>query len=172
MIPASWRQKLHTDFDPYVIRVFLVVNVVMVKKASGKWRMCVDYSDLNKACPKDTYPLPCIDQLIDNTVGYELLSFLDTYSGYNQIRMYLLEEEKTTCMMNRANYYYRVMPFRLKNAGGTFQCLMDQVFGELIGDIMEVYVDDIVVKSATAGDHPEHLRKVMGRVRSRNLRVG
>ena len=64
-----------------------LVNVVMVKKANGKWRMCVDFTDLNRACPKDSYPLPCIDQLVDSTAGHKLLSFIDAFSGYNQIKM-------------------------------------------------------------------------------------
>ena len=64
-----------------------LANVVMVRKANGKWRMCVDFTDLNKACPKDSYPLPRIDQLMDSMAGHKLLSFMDTFSGYNQIRM-------------------------------------------------------------------------------------
>ena len=64
-----------------------LANIVMVKKANGKWRMCVDFTDLNKACPKDSYPLLCIDQLVDSTAGHKLLSFMDAFSGYNQIRM-------------------------------------------------------------------------------------
>ena len=64
-----------------------LVNVVLVKKANGKWRMCVDFTDLNKACPKDSFPLPRIDQLMDSTAGHKLLTFMDAFSGYNQIKM-------------------------------------------------------------------------------------
>ena len=64
-----------------------LTNVVMVKKTNEKWRMCVDFTDLNKACPKDSYPLPRIDQLMDSTAGHKLLSFMDAFSGYNQIKM-------------------------------------------------------------------------------------
>jgi len=102
-----------------------LANVVMVKKSSGKWRMCTDYTDLNKVCPKDSYPLPSIDQLVDNASGYDLLSFMDAYSGYNQIRMHPEDEEKTSFMTDKANYCYRVMAFGLRNAGATFQRLMD-----------------------------------------------
>ena len=102
-----------------------LANVVMVKKPSGKWRMCTDYTDLNKVCPKDSYPLPSIDQLVDNASGYDLLSFMDAYSGYNQIRMHPEDEEKTSFMTDKANYCYRVMAFGLRNAGATFQRLMD-----------------------------------------------
>ena len=73
-----------------------LANVVMVKKANGKWRMCVDFTDLNKACPKDSYPLPRIDQLVDSTTGHKLLSFMDAFSGHNQIRMDEADQEKTS----------------------------------------------------------------------------
>ena len=73
-----------------------LANMVMVRKANGKWRMCVDFTDLNKACPKDSYPLPRIDQLMDSTAGHKLLSFMDAFSGYNQIRMDEIDQEKTS----------------------------------------------------------------------------
>jgi len=94
-----------------------LANVVLVKKSSGKWRMCVDFTDLNKACSKDSYPLPSIDALVDSASGCKLLSFLDAFSGYNQIKMHRMDEEKTAFMTERSCYCYRVMPFGLKNAG-------------------------------------------------------
>jgi len=100
-----------------------LANVVLVKKSSGKWRMCVDFTDLNKACPKDSYPLPSIDTLVDSASGCKLLSFLDAFSGYNQIKMQPMDEEKTALMTERSCYCYRVMPFGLKNAGATYQRL-------------------------------------------------
>ena len=133
--------------------------------------MCMDYTDLNKACPKDTYPLSSIDQLVDNTLGYELLSFLDAYSGYNQIRMYLPNEDKTTFMTDMSNYCYRLMPSGLKNAGATYQRLMDKIFQGLLGRTMEVYVDDMVVKSAKAEGHAADLEVVFDRVRRHDLRL-
>ncbi|XP_020229044.1 uncharacterized protein LOC109810075 [Cajanus cajan] len=99
----------------------------MVRKSSRKWRMCTDFTDLNKACPKDSYPLPNIDCLVDGASGYELLSFMDAYSGYNQIRMHPADEDKTAFIADQANFCYRVMPFGLKNAGATYQRLMDKV---------------------------------------------
>ena len=124
-----------------------LANVVMVKKASGKWRMCTDFTDLNKACPKDTYPLPNIDRLVDEASGHNFLSFLDVYSGYNQIPMYGPDRSKTTFITDRANFCYEVMPFGLKNAGVTYKRLMNRVFRGQIGRTMELYVDDMVVKS-------------------------
>jgi len=97
-----------------------LANVVLVKKANGKWRMCVDFTDLNKACPKDSYPLPSIDALVDSASGCKMLSFLDAFSGYNQIKMHPRDESKTTFMTETCNYCYKVMPFGLKNAGATY----------------------------------------------------
>ena len=97
-----------------------LANVVMVKKANGKWRMCVDFTDLNQACPKDSFPLPRIDQLVDSTVGHKLLTFMDTFSSYNQILMAEEDQEKTAFVTSQGLYCYKVMPFGLKNAGATY----------------------------------------------------
>ena len=94
--------------------------------------MCVDFTDLNKACPKDSYPLPSIDALVDSATGCKLLSFLDAFSGYNQIKMHPMDEEKTAFMTERSCYCYRVMPFRLKNAGAMYQRLMDKVLAPML----------------------------------------
>ena len=78
-----------------------LANVVLVKKANGKWRMCVDFTDLNKACPKNSFPLQRIDQLVDSTAGHKLLTFMDAFSGYNQIKMAEGDKEKTTFIMSK-----------------------------------------------------------------------
>ena len=114
-------QKLTTtQFIREVYYPDWLVNVVMVKKAYDKWRMCVDFTDLNKACPKDSYHLPCIDQLVDSTAGHQLLSFMDTFLGYNQIKMDEADQEKTSFITNQGLFCYKVMPFGLKNAGATY----------------------------------------------------
>ncbi|XP_072061951.1 uncharacterized protein [Arachis hypogaea] len=115
-----------------------LANAVMVKNNLGKWQMCMDFTNLNRACPKDSYPLPCIDKLVDNTSGYQILSFMDAYSAYNQILMHPADEEKTTFITDQGNFCYRVMPFGLKNAGATYQSLMDKIFQKQIGKNMEV----------------------------------
>ena len=92
-----------------------LANVVLVKKANEKWWMCVDYTNLNKAFLKDSFPLSRIDQLIDATSEHQLLTFMDAFFGYNQIKMASHDEEKMTFITNRGLYYYKVMPFRLKN---------------------------------------------------------
>ena len=96
-----------------------LANVVLVKKANGKWRLCIDFTDINRACPKDNFPLARIDLIVDDTAGHELLSFMDTFSGYNQISMNPDDQEKTSFVTAQGTYCYRVMPFGLKNAGAT-----------------------------------------------------
>ena len=91
-----------------------LVNIVVVKKKSGKWRVCVDFTDLNKACPKDPFPMPKIDQLVDATVGHPRMRFLDAFQGYHQIPLALGVQEKTTFVTSIGNYHYKVMPFGLK----------------------------------------------------------
>nr|KYP68865.1 Retrovirus-related Pol polyprotein from transposon 297 family [Cajanus cajan] len=148
-----------------------LANVVMVKKPNGKWRMCTDYTDLNKACPKDAYPLPHIDTLVDGAAGHQRLSFLDAYSGYNQIPMYPPDEEKTAFITDSTNFCYRVMPFGLRNAGATYQRLMDKIFRRQIGTCLEVYVDDMVIKSNTAEDHLKDLRTIFSEIRRHRMRL-
>ncbi|GAU50294.1 hypothetical protein TSUD_137480 [Trifolium subterraneum] len=143
-----------------------LADVVMVKKASGKWRMCVDFTDLNKACPKDPYPLPSIDRLIDGASGYKTLSFMDAYSGYNQIKMHPMDAQHTAFMSNTCNYFYNVMPFGLKNAGATYQRLMDRVFVEQIGKNL-----DMVIKTRKEGEHDKDLDDILKSVRKYNMRL-
>ena len=97
-----------------------LANVVLVKKANGKWRLCIDFTDVNKAYPKDSFPLPRIDLIVDATAGHELLSFMDAFSGYNQISMDSEDQEKSSFITGQGTYCYRVMPFGLKNAGATY----------------------------------------------------
>nr|KYP39609.1 Transposon Ty3-G Gag-Pol polyprotein [Cajanus cajan] len=148
-----------------------LANVVMVKKPNGKWRMCTDYTNLNKACPKDAYPLPNIDRLVDGASGHKFLSFLDAYSRYNQIRMHPRDEKKTTFITETTNYWYRVMLFGLKNVGATYQHLMNKIFNDQIGRSMEVYVDDMVVKSSDVSTHVRDLAEVFQALRQHQMRL-
>lgn len=111
---------MKADFIKEIRYPTWLANIVMVKKKSGKWRMCVDFIEFDKACPKDPYPLPHNDRLIDVASGFCLLSFLDAYSEYNQIQMNPLDAPKTKFMTNKNNYFYEVIPFRLKNPGATY----------------------------------------------------
>ena len=124
-----------------------LANVVMVRKVNGKWRMCVDFTDLNKAYPKDSYLLPRIDQLVDSMASHKLLSFMDAFSGYNQIRRDEADQEKTSFVTSQGLFCYKVMPFRLKNAGAIYQRLVNHMFRPQIGRNVKVYVDDMLVQS-------------------------
>ena len=95
--------------------------------------MCVDFTDLNKACPNDSFPLQRIDQLVDSTAGHKLLTFMNAFSGYNQIKMAKEHQEKTTFITSQGLYCYKVMPFGLKNAGATYQRLVNKMFSQQIG---------------------------------------
>jgi len=130
-----------------------LANTVLVKKANGKWRMCVNFTYLNKACLKDSYSLPSIDALVDNASGCRLLNFLDAFCGYNQIWMHPKDECKTTFMTELSSYCYKVMPFGLKNTGATYQRLMDRVLAPMIGRNVQAYVDDMVVTSQVKDQH-------------------
>ena len=118
-----------------------LANVVLVKKENGKCRMCVDFIDLNSACPKDSFPLPRIDQLVDSIAGHKLLTFMDIFSGYNQIKMSKEDQEKTTFITTQELYCYKVMPFELKNAGVIYQRLVNKMFslGTNYTPIVSVY---------------------------------
>ncbi|GKV01291.1 hypothetical protein SLEP1_g13856 [Rubroshorea leprosula] len=130
-----------------------VANPVMVKKSNGKWRMCIDYTNLNDACPKDCHPMPSIDKLVEAALGNERLSLLNAYSGYHQVRMAPEDEVKTSFYAGDEIYCYVMMPFGLKNAGATYHKMVTIVFRAQIGRNLEVYVDDIVVKSSRAEDY-------------------
>ncbi|GJW19901.1 reverse transcriptase domain-containing protein [Tanacetum coccineum] len=124
-------------------------NRVMVKKHDGSWRMCMDFTDLNKACPQDCYPLPEIDWNVKFLCGYPFKCFLDAYKGYHQIQMAKSDEEKTAFHTSQGVNCYTKMPFGLKNAGVTYQRPVDKAFDSQVGRNIEVYVDDLVIKSHT-----------------------
>ena len=136
-----------------------LANVVVVRKKNEKPQVCIDFTDLNKTCLKDSFPLPQIDILVDVTAGHELLSFMDAYSGYNQIMIHPKDQEKTSFVTERGIFCYKVMPFGLKNVGATYQRLVNKMFVAYLGSTMEVYIDDMLVKSLHARDHTTHLKQ-------------
>jgi hypothetical protein len=131
------------------------------KKESGKLRVCIDFRNLNRATPKDEYPMPIANTLINNASGNRIISFLDGNAGYNQIFMAEDDASKTAfiCPGFIGLFEWVVMTFGLKNAGATYQRAMNLIFHELLGNTMEVYIDDIVVKSAEFSSHVADLRK-------------
>ena len=148
-----------------------LTNIVLVKKANGKWRMCVDFTDLNKACPKDSFPLSRIDQLVDSTVRHKLLTFMDAFSGYNQIKMAKEDQEKTAFITSQGLYCYKVMPFGLKNAGATYQRLVNKMFSQQIGRNMEVYMDDMLVMSKEELAHLDDLKETFATLKAHQMRL-
>ena len=135
-----------------------LANTVVVKKKSGKWRVYVDFTDLNKACLKDPFPMP-------------RMSFLDAFQGYHQISQALEDQEKTTFVTPTGNYHYKVMSFGLKNAGSTYQRMMTRMFEPQLGKNIKVYVDDMVVKSKVESEHLGDLGSTFNVLRKHKLRL-
>jgi len=148
-----------------------VANIILVPKKDGKVRMCVDYRDLNQASPKDNFPLPHIDIPVYNTTKFSLFSFMDGFSGYNQIKMAPEDVEKTTFVTLWGTFCYKVMAFGLKNVGATYQCAMVALFHDMMHKEIEVYVDDTIAKSRTEDEHLVNLRKLFGRLRKYQLKL-
>ena len=133
--------------------------------------ICVDFTDLNRACPKDSFPLPRIDQLVDSTTGHKLLTFMDALSGYNQIMMAEEDQEKTSFITSQGLYCYKVMPFGLKNAGATYQRLINKMFSKQIGRNMEVYVDDMLIKSKEELAHLDDLKETFTTLKQYQMKL-
>ena len=148
-----------------------LANVVVVPKKGVKWRVCVDYIDLNKACPKDSFPLPRIDQIVDASAGHGMLSFLDAFSGYHQIPMYPLNAEKKAFITPHGLFFYNVTSFGLKNVGATYQRPVTKMFRLLLGKTIEVYIDDMLVKSKERPDHATHLQETFELLRAYDMKL-
>jgi hypothetical protein len=133
-IGAELRKLLEAGFIKEVFHPTWLANPVLVKKKNGKWRICVDYTSLNKACPKVPFPLPRIDQFVDSTAGCELLCFLDAYSGYHQIKMKESDQLSTSFITPFGMFCYVTMPFGLRNAGATYQRCMQHLLGITSGE--------------------------------------
>ena len=148
-----------------------LAKTVVVRKKNGKWRVCVDFTDLNRACLEDPFPMPKIEQLVDATYEHSRMSFLDAFQGYHQIALAGEDQEKTAFISPDANYHYTVMPFGLKNAGATYQWMMMRMVRDKIGHTVEVYIDDMVVKSKQEAWHVEDLRGVFEMLWKHRLRL-
>jgi hypothetical protein len=148
-----------------------LANTVMVKKANGKWRMCIDFIDLNKACPKDEFPLPRIDSLVDAAATSELMSLLNCYLGYHQIWMKKEDEPKTSFITPSGMYCYLRMPEWLKNTGGSFSRMTAKVLCSQIGRNVLTYVDDIIVKSTKQENHTADLQETFANFRKAGLKL-
>ena len=167
-------QVIQAKVDKFLVAGFIreikypewLANVVVVPKKGGKWRMCMDYTDLNEVYPKDSFPLPQIDQFVDASAGHGMLSFLDAFSGYHQIPMHPPNAEKTAFISPYGLFYYNLMSFDLKNTGATYQRLVTKMFRPLLGKTMEVYIDDMLLKSKECSDHAKHLQETFELLRA------
>jgi hypothetical protein len=170
-IGVELRKLLEAGFIKEVFHPTWLANPVLVKKKNGKWQMCVDYTSLNKACPKVPFPLPRIDQIVDSTAECEHLCFLDAYSGYHQIKMKESDQFVTLFITSFGIYCYVTMSFGLRNVGATYQRCMQHVFGDRIRRTVEAYVDDIVVKTRKADDLVDDLRIVFDCLRANGVKL-
>ena len=148
-------------------------NIVSVLKKNGKLCVCIDFRNLNTATPKDKYPMPIIDVLVDGVARHKLLSFMNGHLGYNQI--FIAEEDvhkiAFRCPGSIGTFEWVVMPFGLKNAGVTYQRAMNFIFHDMIGKFMEVYIDDVVVKSQDFNTYLKNLEKAFLRMRKHQLKM-
>ncbi|KAK1645736.1 hypothetical protein QYE76_063541 [Lolium multiflorum] len=150
-----------------------ISSIVPVEKKDGRWRVAIDFRDLNRATPKDEYPMPVAETLINAAAGHKVLSFMDGNAGYNQIFMAPEDIHKTAFRVpgSVGLFEYVVMTFGLKNAGATYQRAMNYIFHDLIGKLVEIYIDDVVVKSVSVEGHLEDLRRILDRTRKFGLRM-
>jgi hypothetical protein len=168
---------LASGFIKEVLHPNWVSNPVLVEKKKDEpaivkvWRMCVDYTNLNKACPKDPFPLPRIDQVIDSTAGCKLLSFVDAYSGFHQIPLYEPDQIKTSFITTYGAYCYLTMPFGLRNAGATYQRCMQKCLHDQIYKNVQVYVDDVVIKTKESKTLIDDLRETFANLRRFRMKL-
>nr|AAS75250.2 putative polyprotein [Oryza sativa Japonica Group] len=170
-IKEELTKLLAAGFIKEVLHPDWLANPVLVRKKTGQWRMCVDYTDLNRSCPKDPFGLPRIDQVVDPTAGCELLSFLDCYSGYHQIRLKESDCLKTSFITPFGVYCYITMPFGLKNAGATYQRMIQKCFSTQIGRNVEAYVVDVVVKTKQKDDLIADLEETFASIRAFRMKL-
>ncbi|PKI57967.1 hypothetical protein CRG98_021642, partial [Punica granatum] len=147
-----------------------VVNIAPVEKMDGRVRVCVDYRDLTKASLKENFSLPHIDVLVDNTAHHTQLSFINGFSGFNQIRMAEEDKAETTFITMWGTFCYKVMPFGLKNAGATYQPAMVTLFHDMMHKEIEVYVDNMIAKLKEGEDHLVNLKRLFDRLKKYMLR--
>jgi len=171
MVKEELQKLLQAKFIEPIDYSDWISNMVPVKKPSGKIHICTDFRDLNKAYPKDDFPLPNIDTLVDATAGHEMLSLMDGFFGYNQIKVAPEDQHKTAFITPWGTFCYKVMPFGLKNAGATYQRAMTYIFHDYMHDIVEDYVDDLLAKSKMRKQHPETLIKIFDRLLQFNVHL-
>ena len=161
-IKAEIEKLLNAGFIYPVPLKKCISNPILVDKKQGAIRICTDFCDLNRACPKDNFPTPFINQILDEYAGSEAFSFVDGFSGYNQIQIKPEDQHKTAFICPWGTFAYQKMPFGLKNTGATFQWTMTLIFHDL-KSIIEVFLDDLAAHSHMRMHHSYHLRLVFER---------
>jgi hypothetical protein len=150
-------EKLLKDGFIYPVALIdWVSNLILINKKQGMIHVCVDYRDINQSCPKDNFPTPFVDQIIDDCIGSEIFSLMDGFSGYNQINILLADQHTTTFICPWGTFAYKKLPFGLKNFGVTFQRAMSYDFHD-IKHIVQQYLDDLSAHSMHHSDHLDHL---------------
>ncbi|GJX06582.1 reverse transcriptase domain-containing protein [Tanacetum coccineum] len=148
-----------------------ISNPVLVRKVEDTWRMCIDFKNLNSTCPKDYYPLLEIDLKIEAVMGFPFKCFLEAYKGYHQIQMSEDDEEKAAFYTNQRTYYYIKLSFGLKNAGATYQRLVDSTFQMQLGRNLKAYVDGMVIKSKTEQSMIMDISKTFDNLQKINMKL-
>ncbi|KAH9316783.1 hypothetical protein KI387_044021 [Taxus chinensis] len=171
LVKEEIQRLLYVSFILPIDYPQLISNIVPVTKATGGLQICTDFRDLNLACPKDDFPLPSIDQLVDLTAGHEMLSLMDGFSGYNQILVALSDQHKTAFITPWGTFYYHVMPFGLKNARATYQRAMTYIFPDIMHTILEDYVNDLLGKSKHCNEHLNVLTIIFDRLLQYSVRL-
>ena len=162
---------LKAKFIKEVSHITWLANIVMVKKANDSQRMCVDFIDLNKACAKDSYPLPNINNLLDITSSHTIQSFYDIFSRYNQILMWEEDCLKVAFIIDKGIFYYKMMPFGSKNTRATYQKMMNTMFKDQISRNLKVYINDMLIKSKSLDDYLTDLEENFIVMKNNNVKI-
>ncbi|GLJ52539.1 hypothetical protein SUGI_1118050 [Cryptomeria japonica] len=171
LVKVELKKLLDVGFIRPIDYANWISNIMPVGKPNGGICICTDFRDLNKACPKDDFPLPNIDIIVDLTTGHAMLSLMDGFSRYNQIKIAPEDQHKTTFTCPWGTYCWNVMPFGLKNARATYQQEMTTIFHDMMHTMMEDYVDDLLAKSLTSEGHLDILDKIFDRLEQYHVRL-
>jgi len=171
LVKGELQKILNAKFIKAIANTKWVSNLVIVPKHDGRIIICIYFKDINKAFTKDDFPLPNIDTLVENTTGHEMYSLMDDFSDYNQIMITEEDKHKMTFTTSWGTYCYRVILFGLKNVGTTYHRAMTYILYDYMHDILDDYVDDLIVKTKICKSHLEALCKILDQLLEYNVRL-